>query len=51
MDMDGRGRRWTIVFSNLFRRDFEMRGVCLKGGRNWREFEGRGFNEDLCEGD
>lgn len=40
MDMDGRGRRWTIVFSNLFRRDFEVRGVCLKGGRSlksWRE--------------
>ena len=40
MDMDGRGRRWTIVFSNLFRRDFEVRGVYLKGGRSlksWRE--------------
>lgn len=38
---DGYGwTRTTIVFSNLFRRDFEVRGVCLKGGRSlksWRE--------------
>lgn len=37
MDEDDDGQ---LFFSNLFRRDFEVRGVCLKGGRSlksWRE--------------